>query len=52
MEGFGGGGENVNTREELGAALRRAIASGQPYLLNVNVRGARSPFTKWKLGED
>ncbi len=50
MQGFGGGGENIERLEEMGPALARAFASGLPYLLNVNIVGARSPFTEWNIG--
>ncbi len=49
MRGFGGEGENIERIGEVGPAVRRAFASGKPYLLNVNVRGARSPFTEWQI---
>ncbi|MGH9673972.1 MAG: thiamine pyrophosphate-binding protein, partial [Bryobacteraceae bacterium] len=49
MRGFGGEGENIDKIEQVGPAVRRAFASGKPYLLNVNVRGARSPFTQWQI---
>ena len=49
MKGFGGEAEEIHTLEQVAPALERAFASGRPYLLNVNVRGARSPFTTWKL---
>ena len=32
-----------------GPALARAFAYQGPYVLNVNIRGARSPFTSWQL---
>ncbi len=50
MRGFGGGGELVQTLDQVRPAVERAFASGRPYLLNVEIRGARSPFTAWKLG--
>lgn len=50
MEGFGGKGENIEKLAQVGPAVRRAFASRKPYLLNVNVRGARSPFTQWQIG--
>lgn len=50
MQGFGGRGENIETLSQVGPAVKRAFASRQPYLLNVNVRGARSPFTEWQIG--
>lgn len=50
MKGFGGEGENITTLEEVGPAMQRALKSKKPYLLNVNSRGVRSPFTEWQLG--
>jgi len=52
MQGFGGEGENITSLEQVGPAVKRAFASRRPYLLNVNIRGVRSPFTRWKLGDD
>ncbi len=49
MQGFGGGGETVEKVSQIGPALRRAFAAKKPYLLNVIVRGARSPFTEWQI---
>jgi acetolactate synthase-1/2/3 large subunit len=49
MEGFGGGGETIWSAEQLAPALERAFAAGGPYLINVRIRGARSPFTEWQL---
>ncbi|MBI3210127.1 MAG: thiamine pyrophosphate-binding protein [Candidatus Solibacter usitatus] len=49
MQGFGGGGETVEKASEVAAALKRAFASGKPYLLNAIVKGARSPFTEWQI---
>lgn len=49
MKGFGGGGETIDTLDQVGPAVERAFASGMPYCLNVNVRGVRSPFTQWQL---
>jgi acetolactate synthase I/II/III large subunit len=49
MQAFGGGGETVETLDQVGPAVRRAFASGVPYLLNVRIRGARSPFTDWQI---
>ncbi len=49
MQGFGGGGEHIDHPDQLRPALARAFASGIPYLLNVSVRGVRSPFTEWNL---
>jgi acetolactate synthase-1/2/3 large subunit len=50
MQGFGGGGETVETLEEIAPAVDRAFRAGKPYLLNVRIRGARSPFTEWQIG--
>jgi acetolactate synthase-1/2/3 large subunit len=49
MQGFGGSGETVESLEEVGPAVRRALASGVPYLVNVKIRGVRSPFTDWQI---
>lgn len=49
MQGCGGEGEHVQTVNELRAALERALAAGVPYLIDVRVRGARSPFTEWQI---
>jgi acetolactate synthase-1/2/3 large subunit len=47
--GFGCGGENITKLSQVGPALERAFRSQAPYVLNVNVQGARSPFTQWQL---
>ena len=44
FEGLGGHGEVVNTREELGPAMDRAMASGKPACVNVKCRGVISPI--------
>jgi acetolactate synthase-1/2/3 large subunit len=49
MQGFGGEGETIDRLDQVGPAVRRAFASRRPYLLNVNIRGVRSPFTEWQL---
>lgn len=49
MKGFGGGGENIESLDQVRPALDRAFASGIPYCLNVNIRGARSPFADWQI---
>jgi acetolactate synthase I/II/III large subunit len=49
MQGFGGGGENVDSIEQIRPAIERAFSSGIPYCINVNIRGARSPFTDWQI---
>jgi acetolactate synthase-1/2/3 large subunit len=49
MQGFGGGGETIDTLDQVRPAVERAFASGIPYCLNVNVTGVRSPFTEWQI---
>jgi acetolactate synthase-1/2/3 large subunit len=49
MKGFGGDGENITSLDEVVPAVKRAFAARKPYLLNVNIRGARSPFTDWQI---
>lgn len=44
FEGLGGYGELVETREQLGPALRRSIASGKTACLNVKAKGVISPI--------
>ena len=50
MKAFGGEGENIISLDELPPALARAFAAHKPYLLNVNIRAIRSPFTEWVIG--
>jgi len=49
MQACGGGGEHVERIEQLEAALRRGFDAGVPYLIDVRVGGARSPFTEWQI---
>ena len=49
MKGFGGSGETIDRVDQVEGAVNRAFASGKPYLLNVNIKGARSPFTDWQI---
>ncbi len=44
FEGMGGHGELVERREQLGPAIRRAIASGKTACVNVKARGVISPI--------
>jgi len=44
FEGMGGHGELVERREELGPAIRRAIASGKTACVNVKAKGVISPI--------
>jgi acetolactate synthase-1/2/3 large subunit len=49
MQGFGGGGETVETLDQVRPAVERAFAAGVPYCINVKIRGVRSPFTEWQI---
>lgn len=49
MKGFGGEGETIRSLDEVQPAVKRAFASGKPYLLNVEVRGAGSPLSEWQI---
>jgi acetolactate synthase-1/2/3 large subunit len=49
MKGFGGDGETIETPQQVGPAVARALASSVPYCLNVKIRGVRSPFTQWQI---
>lgn len=49
LQGFGGGGENVTSLEQVGPAITRGLAARKPYCVNINVRGVRSPFTEWQI---
>ena len=49
MKGFGGEGEHVDHPGQIQPALDRALKSDKPYLINVNIAGARSPFTQYQL---
>jgi acetolactate synthase-1/2/3 large subunit len=50
VEGLGGHGEFVERPEDLEPALRRALASGKPALLNVAVQRAISPRAEAAIG--
>jgi acetolactate synthase-1/2/3 large subunit len=49
LQGFGGGGETIDTLDQVKPAVERAFSAGIPYCLNVNVSGVRSPFTDWQI---
>ena len=49
MQGFGGGGETVETLDQVAPAVKRAFSAGVPYCINVKIRGVRSPFTDWQI---
>lgn len=44
FEGMGGYGELVTHRDDIAAAVKRAIASGKPACVNVKARGVISPI--------
>jgi len=49
MKGFGGDGAHVERPEQIRPALDAALASDKPFLINVDIRGAGSPFTQYQL---
>ena len=51
MKGFGGDGAYVERPDQIRPALDRALASDKPFLINVEIAGAGSPFTQYALGK-
>ena len=49
MKSLGGDGELIEAPQQIEAAFQRALASDKPYLLNVDIQGAASPFTQYQL---
>lgn len=49
MQGFGGEGAHVERPEQIRPALDEALASDKPFLINVEIDGAGSPFTEAQL---
>ncbi|MBI3696155.1 MAG: thiamine pyrophosphate-binding protein, partial [Acidobacteria bacterium] len=49
MKAFGGEGEHVESLGEVRPAFERALRSGRPYCINVEIRSARSPFAQYQL---
>lgn len=49
MQALGGGGETVERLDQVRPAVERAFESGMPYLINVRIRGVRSPFAEWQI---
>ncbi len=49
MKGFGGDGAHVETPADIRPALDRALASDKPFVINVDIKGAGSPFTQYQL---
>ncbi len=50
VEGLGGHGERVTRPEELAPALKRALDSGRPSLVNVEIQNAISPRAEAAIG--
>jgi acetolactate synthase-1/2/3 large subunit len=46
-ESLGCYGERVETAEQIGPALRRALAAGRPAVLDVQIRPFTSPLIRW-----
>jgi len=49
MKGFGGDGAHVERPEQIRPALDQALSSDKPFLINVEIDGAGSPFTEAQL---
>jgi acetolactate synthase-1/2/3 large subunit len=49
MKGFGGDGAHVERPEQIRPALNQALASDKPFVINVEIDGAGSPFTQQQL---
>ncbi len=49
MKGFGGDGAHVTAPEQLSDAFDRAFRSEVPFLVNIEIDGAGSPFTQYQI---
>ena len=49
MKGFGGDGAHVTSREQLPDAFMQAFRSERPFLVNIEIDGAGSPFTQYQI---
>ena len=49
MKALGGEGEHVETLDQVRPAFERALASGRPYCINIEIRSERSPFSAYQL---
>ena len=49
MKGFGGDGAHVTSRDQLAGAFDRAFRSEKPFLVNVEIAGLGSPYTRNQL---
>lgn len=50
MKGFGGDAAHVTAPDQLPAAFDRAFRSDKPFLVNVEIAGAGSPYTNYQIG--
>lgn len=51
MKGFGGDGAHVTSRDQLPDAFDRAFRSEKPFLVNVEIAGLGSPYTRSQLAQ-
>ncbi|MDE0125450.1 MAG: thiamine pyrophosphate-binding protein [Bryobacterales bacterium] len=49
MKGFGGDGAHVTSPDQLEDAFDRAFRSEKPFLVNIEIAGAGSPFTQYQI---
>jgi thiamine pyrophosphate-dependent acetolactate synthase large subunit-like protein len=49
MKGFGGDGAHVTSPGQLEDAFDRAFRSDKPFLVNIEIDGAGSPFTQYQI---
>lgn len=49
MKGFGGDGAHVTSPDQLEDAFDRAFRSDKPFLVNIEIDGAGSPFTQYQI---
>ena len=49
MKGFGGDGVHVTSPDQLDDAFRQAFQSDRPFLVNVEIDAAGSPFTQYQI---
>jgi acetolactate synthase-1/2/3 large subunit len=51
MKGFGGDGVHVTSRDQLPDAFDRAFRSEKPFLVNVEIAGLGSPYTRNQIAQ-
>lgn len=49
MKGFGGDGAHVTSPDQLPGAFERAFRSDGPFLVNIEIAGVGSPFTRYQV---